>query len=90
MTTPNLPMIILPRGAWNRGRIIDQKRPIQPKHVLAIRVRLELALFNSKSRKERAILFALGLMVLKCLDLIFFGLADFMTQTTYQHDNILG
>ena len=43
MTTPNLPMIILPRRAWNRGRIIGQKRPLQPKHVWAIRVRLELA-----------------------------------------------
>ena len=43
MTTPNLPAIILPRRAWNRGRIIGQKRPLQPKHVWAIRVRLELA-----------------------------------------------
>ncbi|MCP4071231.1 MAG: tyrosine-type recombinase/integrase [Hyphomicrobiales bacterium] len=43
MTTPNLPAIIHPRRAWNRGRIIGQKRPLQPKHVWAIRVRLELA-----------------------------------------------
>lgn len=43
MTTPNLPAIIPPRRAWNRGRIIGQKRPLQPKHVWAIRVRLELA-----------------------------------------------
>jgi integrase len=43
MTTPNLPAIIPPRRAWNRGRIIGQKRPLQPKHVWAIRVRLEMA-----------------------------------------------
>ncbi len=43
MTTPNLPAVIPPRRAWNKGRIIGQKRPLQPKHVWAIRVRLELA-----------------------------------------------
>ena len=43
MKTPNLPMIIPSRRAWNRGRIIGQIRPLQPKHVWAIRVRLELA-----------------------------------------------
>ena len=43
MTTPNLPAIVPPRRAWNRGRIMGQKRPLQPKHVWAIRVRLELA-----------------------------------------------
>ncbi len=43
MNTPNLPMIIPQRHAWNRGRIIGQKRPLMPKHVWAIRVRLELA-----------------------------------------------
>ena len=43
MSTPNLPAIIPARRAWNRGRLIGQKRPLQPKHVWAIRVRLELA-----------------------------------------------
>ncbi|TDQ64480.1 phage integrase family protein [Maritalea mobilis] len=50
----NLPMVIPSNRAWNRGRIIGQKRPLQPKHVWAIRVRLEianavrdLALFNT-------------------------------------------
>lgn len=53
MNTPNLPVIIPQRQAWNRGRIIGQKRPFLPKHVWAILVRLELvenfrdlALFN--------------------------------------------
>ena len=43
MSTPNLPMVIQPKRAWNRGRIMGQKRPLMPKHVWAIRVRLELA-----------------------------------------------
>jgi integrase len=51
MTTPNLPAIILIPRAWNRGRIIGQKRPLQPKHVWAIRVRLELA----ESAREHAL-----------------------------------
>ncbi len=43
MATLNLPMIIPSRRAWNHGRIIGQKRPLLPKHVWAIRIRLELA-----------------------------------------------
>lgn len=53
MSISNLPMIISSKRAWNYGRIIGQKRPLLPKHVWAIRVRLELsnsvrdlALFN--------------------------------------------
>jgi integrase len=36
-------MVIPSKRAWNSGRIIGQKRPLLPKHVWAIRVRLELA-----------------------------------------------
>ena len=43
MSASNLPMVIPSKKAWNRGRIIGQKRPLLPKHVWAIRVRLELA-----------------------------------------------
>ncbi|WP_300043336.1 tyrosine-type recombinase/integrase, partial [uncultured Paracoccus sp.] len=43
MTTDNLPAIRACRPAWNKGRIVDQKRPLLPKHVWAIRVRLEIA-----------------------------------------------
>lgn len=43
METPKLPAIRALRPAWNRGRIAGQKRPLEPKHVWAIRVRLELA-----------------------------------------------
>ena len=43
MQTPNLPAIRALRPAWNKGRIVGQKLPLKPKHVWAIRVRLELA-----------------------------------------------
>ncbi|WP_370275699.1 tyrosine-type recombinase/integrase [Hyphomonas atlantica] len=43
MKTRNLPAIRALRPAWNKGRIVGQKRPLKPKHVWAIRVRLELA-----------------------------------------------
>lgn len=43
MQTPNLPAILACRPAWNKGRIVGQKRPLLPKHVWAIRVRLEIA-----------------------------------------------
>lgn len=43
MQTPNLPAIRACRAAWNKGRIVGQKRPLLPKHVWALRVRLELA-----------------------------------------------
>src|SRR6516162_8729379 len=42
-----------PRAPWNRGRLIGQKRPLKPKDVWTIRVRLQmegrrrdLAMFN--------------------------------------------
>ncbi len=41
------------RAPWNKGRLVGQKRPLRPKEVWAIRVRLQikrskrnLALFN--------------------------------------------
>ncbi len=43
MSSIHLPAVIPSRNAWNNGRIIGQKRPLLPKHVWAIRVRLELA-----------------------------------------------
>lgn len=53
MTIENLPAIRACRPAWNKGRIVGQKRPLLPRHAWAIRVRLEiennvrdLALFN--------------------------------------------
>jgi integrase len=43
MTIANLPAIRARRPAWNKGRIVGRKRPLLPKHVWAIRVRLEIA-----------------------------------------------
>jgi site-specific recombinase XerC len=43
MQTPILPAVRPMRMAWNKGRIIGQKRPLLPKHVWAICVRLEIA-----------------------------------------------
>ena len=56
---------VLRRDPWNKGRLIGQKRPLKPKDVWSIRVRLQverrarnLALFNlaidSKLRGSRA------------------------------------
>ena len=38
-----LPAVTPKRIAWNKGRIIGQKRPLLPNQVWAIRARLELA-----------------------------------------------
>ena len=53
MTKVHLPSVVPTRVSWNKGRSPGQKRPLLPKRVWAIRVRLEragnlrdLALFN--------------------------------------------
>ena len=53
MSKSLLPVVTTRRPAWNKGRLVGQKRPLQPKQVWAIRARLELenklrdlALFN--------------------------------------------
>jgi site-specific recombinase XerC len=43
MSIESLPALRPSRAAWNKERIIGQKRPLLPKHVWAIRVRLEMA-----------------------------------------------
>lgn len=43
MTIANLPSIRACRPAWNKGRVVGQKRPLMPKHMWTIRVRLEIA-----------------------------------------------
>ncbi len=43
MPRGQLPAVTPKRRAWNKGRIIGQKRPLLPKQVRAIRARLELA-----------------------------------------------
>ncbi|KZK95104.1 Tyrosine recombinase XerC [Pseudovibrio sp. Ad46] len=72
MTISNLPMIRPVKPAWNRGRIVGQKRPLLPKHVWAVRVRIEiagkireLALFNTAIDSK---LRGCGLVGLKVID----------------------
>ena len=43
MPKVQLPPVIPKHKAWNKGRIIGQKRPLLPKQVWALRARLELA-----------------------------------------------
>ncbi len=43
MPYETLPIATPRRPAWNKGRIVGQKRPLAPKHVWSIRVRLEMA-----------------------------------------------
>lgn len=43
MSTLSLPAIRATQPAWNKGRIVGQKRPHFPKTVWATRVRLEIA-----------------------------------------------
>lgn len=43
MPIETLPALRLTHAPWNKGRIVGQKRPLLPKHVWSIRVRLEMA-----------------------------------------------
>jgi len=43
MSIDLLPALRPDRVAWNKGRIIGQKRPLPPRRVWSIRVRLEMA-----------------------------------------------
>jgi site-specific recombinase XerC len=43
MSVDFLPVLRPVRASWNKGRIIGQKRPLLPRHVWSIRVRLEMA-----------------------------------------------
>lgn len=42
MPTIHVPALRIKAPAWNKGWIIGQKRSLQPKHVWAIRVRLDI------------------------------------------------
>jgi integrase len=77
METPKLPAIPALRPAWSKGRIVGQKRPLKPKDVWAIRVRLELsenhrdlALFNMAIDSK---LRGCDLVKMKVVDVMAFG-----------------
>lgn len=42
MSIDLLPAVRPTRVSWNKGRIVGQKRPLLPRHVWSIRVRLEM------------------------------------------------
>ena len=74
MPRDQLPAVAPKRRAWNKGRLVGQKRLLLPKQVWAIRARLELAgnprdlalfyvAFNSKLR-------GCDLVTLKVTDLL--------------------
>ena len=72
MENVNLPAIRACRPPWNKGRVVGQKRPLLPKHVWAIRVRLELA-----ERKRDLALFNLAIdSKLRGCDLVKLKVAD--------------
>ena len=61
-----------PRQPWNKGRIIGQKRPLKPKEVWTIRIRLQL-----EQRKRDLAMFKLAIdSKLRGCDLIRIGLDD--------------
>lgn len=86
MPTANLPAIRAYRPAWNKGRIVGQKRPLLPKHVLAIRVRLEIA-----NRVRDLALFNLALdSKLRRWDLVKLKVSDvFSARQVKERDSII-
>ena len=81
MSTANLPAIRACRPALNKGRIAGQKRPLQPKHVWAIRVRLEIA-----ERARELALFNLAIdSKLRGCDLVRLKVADVYSAGQVKH-----
>jgi hypothetical protein len=55
MPNSNLPAIRACRPAWNKGRLVGQKRPLLPKHVWCDLVKLKVSdVFSAGQVKERA------------------------------------
>jgi integrase len=78
-------MLVRPVGRdqrpWNKGLLIGQKRPLEPKHVWSIRVRLEIA----RSRRDLAI-FNLAIdSKLRACDLVKLRLDDICSGAKVRH-----
>src|SRR5258705_6596861 len=66
---------------WNRGLLVGQKKPLEPKHVWSIRVRLEIA----RSRRDLAI-FNLAIdSKLRACDLVKLRLDDVCSGANVRH-----
>lgn len=74
MQIPNLPTISALSPAWNKGRIVVQKRALKTKHVWAICVRLELA----KSHRDLALFKMVIDSMLRGCDLVKMKVVDVM------------
>ena len=60
------------RRPWNKDKIVGQKPPLQPKHVWAVRTRLQLA-----NRRRDLALFNLAIdSKLRCCDLVGLKIED--------------
>jgi integrase len=69
------------RRPWNKGLLIGQKKPLEPKHVWSIRVRLEIA----RSRRDLAI-FNLAIdSKLRACDLVKLRLDDVCSGANVRH-----
>jgi hypothetical protein len=44
---------ILPRPAWNKGKLIGAKPPLRPKHVWSIRTKLQVEVIQRFPRSKR-------------------------------------
>src|SRR6202521_1592287 len=66
---------------WNKGLLVGQKKPLEPKHVWSIRVRLEIA----RSRRDLAI-FSLAIdSKLRACDLVKLRLDDICSGAKVRH-----
>jgi integrase len=69
------------RRPWNKGLLIGQKKPLEPKHVWSIRVRLEIA----RSKRDLAI-FNLAIdSKLRACDLVKLRLDDICSGANVRH-----
>jgi len=78
-----MPVRSINRGqrAWNKGLLIGQKKPLEPKHVWSIRVRLEIA----RSRRD-LVIFNLAIdSKLRACDLVNLRLDDICSGAKVRH-----
>jgi integrase len=78
-----MPVRLVDRGQrpWNKGLLIGQKKPLEPKHVWSIRVRLEIA----RSRRDLAI-FNLAIdSKLRACDLVKLRIDDICSGVKVRH-----
>jgi len=68
------------RSPWNKGRVIGQKRPLKPKEVWAIRVRLQL----EERRRDLALFYLALASKLRGCDLVRLQVNDVCARASRQ------